>query len=116
MKVREIAEALNAEILCGFDGLDTEISCAFGSDLMSDVLAFVKGKTVLLTGLINQQVIRTAEMADLSAIVFVRGKKPEEDIIRLAQENNIIVLLTRDTLYSASGKLYARGLAGIQLD
>lgn len=118
MKISEIKDILNAEILCGCDCLDTEIeiASAFSSDLMSDVLAFVKGKTLLLTGLTNQQVVRTAEMADLSVIVFVRGKKPEEDIVRLACENNIILLLTKDTLYTASGKLYSRGLAGIQLD
>lgn len=116
MRIKEIREILNAEVLCGCDFLDTEVVNAFSSDLMSDVLAFVKGKTVLLTGLTNQQVVRTAEMADLSAIVFVRGKKPEEDIIRLACENNIILLLTKDTLYTASGKLYSKGLAGIQMD
>jgi predicted transcriptional regulator len=96
--------------------MDGEVSYAFGSDLMSDVLAYVKGKTVLLTGLTNQQVVRTAEMADLSAIVFVRGKKPGEDIIELAEEKDIVLLLTGDTMYTASGKLYSNGLEGVRID
>lgn len=116
MKILEIKRILDAEVLCGDHLLENEISYAFGSDLMSDVLAFVNGKTVLLTGLINQQVIRTAEMADLNAIVFVRGKKPEPEIIELAVENNIVLLLTRDTMYTASGKLYGNGLEGVKIN
>jgi len=116
MKICEVKEVLNAEVLCGDDLLENEVSYAFGSDLMSDVLAFVKGKTLLLTGLTNQQVVRTAEMADLSAIVFVRGKKPGEDIVQLATEKDIALLLTRDTMYTASGKLYSNGLEGVSID
>ncbi|HYF82555.1 MAG TPA: DRTGG domain-containing protein [Clostridia bacterium] len=115
MKICDVSNILNAEVLCGDKNLNKEVSYAFGSDLMSDVLAFVKGKTILLTGLTNQQVVRTAEMADLSAIVFVRGKKPEEDIISLACENEIVLLSTRDTLYTASGKLYSNGLEGVSI-
>jgi len=116
MKICEVKEVLNAELLCGDELLENEVSYAFGSDLMSDVLAFVKGKTLLLTGLTNQQVVRTAEMADLSAIVFVRGKKPGEDIVQLATEKDIALLLTRDTIYTASGKLYSNGLEGVSID
>lgn len=116
MKIGEIKELLCAEILCGEEHLDHEVSYAFGSDLMSDVLAYVKGSTILLTGLINNQVIRTAEMADLNAIIFVRGKKPEPEIVAMAMENNIILMLTKDTLYTASGKLYCKGLQGIQIE
>lgn len=116
MRICEVKEILNAEVLCGEELLDNEVSYAFGSDLMSDVLAFVKGKTLLLTGLTNQQVVRTAEMADLSAIVFVRGKKPGEDIVELATEKDIALLLTRDTMYTASGKLYSNGLEGVTID
>lgn len=116
MKICEVKQILNAEVLCGNNLMDNEVSSAFGSDLMSDVLAFVKGKTILLTGLNNQQVVRTAEMADLSAIVFVRGKKPGEDIIDLATEKDIVLLLTRDTMYTASGKLYSKGLEGVSID
>ena len=116
MKIYDVRKVLRAEVLCGNDHMDNEVSYAFGSDLMSDVLAFVKGKTLLLTGLTNQQVVRTAEMADLSAIVFVRGKKPGEDIVDLATEKNIVLLLTRDTMYTASGKLYSNGLEGVNID
>jgi len=116
MKICEVKEILNAEVLCGDNVLENEVSSAFGSDLMSDVLAFVKGETLLLTGLINQQVIRTAEMAELSVIVFVRGKKPGEDIVELAAEKNIALLLTKDTMYTASGKLYVSGLEGVSIE
>lgn len=116
MKICEVKDILGAEVLCGEELLDNEVIYAFGSDLMSDVLAFVKGKTLLLTGLTNQQVIRTAEMADLGAIVFVRGKKPGEDIVELAKENGIVLLLSRDTMYTASGKLYCRGLDGVSIE
>ena len=116
MKISEVKRILNADVLCGDQHMVNEVSTAFGSDLMSDVLAFVKGKTLLLTGLINQQVVRTAEMADLSAIVFVRGKKPEMEIIELAMENNIVMLSTKDTMYTASGKLYSNGLEGVRID
>lgn len=116
MKICEVKKVLGAEVLCGNDLMNNEVSYAFGSDLMSDVLAFVKGKTLLLTGLTNQQVVRTAEMADLSAIVFVRGKKPGEDIVDLAIEKNIALLMTKDTMYTASGKLYGNGLEGVTID
>jgi len=116
MKIREVKQILNAEVLCGNKLIDNDVLFAFGSDLMSDVLAFVKGKTLLLTGLNNQQVVRTAEIADLSAIVFVRGKKPGKDIIELATEKDIVLLLTRYTMYTASGKLYSNGLEGVCID
>lgn len=115
MKLKNVAELLNAEILSGTDNLDTEVDSAFSSDLMSDVLAYVDKKTVLLTGLTNAQVIRTAEMIDMPAIVFVRNKKPGSDIIQLAAENNMIIMCTEHTLYTASGLLYASGLSGIKI-
>ena len=116
MKICDIKEILCAEVLCGEKNMNNEVAYAFGSDLMSDVLAYVKGKTLLLTGLTNQQVVRTAEMADLSAIVFVRGKRPDEEIVQLAVENEIVLLSTRDSMYTASGKLYSNGLQGVSID
>ncbi|HYE11572.1 MAG TPA: DRTGG domain-containing protein [Patescibacteria group bacterium] len=116
MKINEIKELLCAEILCGEELLGCEVNYAFGSDLMSDVLAYVKGQTVLLTGLTNTQVIRTAEMAELNAVIFVRGKRPDQDLVTLARENNIVLMMTRDTLYTASGKLYCKGLDGVQIE
>lgn len=114
MKVKEIRDALHAEVLCGEDLLENKVLYAFGSDLMSDVLAFVKTGTILLTGLVNSQVIRTAEMADIKVILFVRGKVPDSDVIELAKENSITILATRYTLFTACGILYNCGLRGIE--
>lgn len=115
MKLREIAELLDCEILVGETFLDREVKYAFGSDLMSDVLAYTEEDTVLLTGLCNNQVIRTAEMLDLKSIVFVRGKRPSEDIIEMAKEDDILILRTEHTMYSASGILYSKGLQGTSI-
>ena len=87
MVIRKIAELLEAEVILGEDKLDMEVDMAFSSDMMSDVLAYVTGRTVLLTGLVNEHVIRTAEMVDLECIVFVRGKTPTQEIIDKAEEN-----------------------------
>ncbi|SDZ32203.1 DRTGG domain-containing protein [Proteiniborus ethanoligenes] len=116
MKLREIEQILNAEVLVGEEFLDREVFSAFGSDLMSDVLAFINDKSILLTGLTNPQVIRTAEMVDLFAIVFVRGKMPSQDLLDLALEKNITIMTTEYTLYTTSGKLYERGLKGIEVE
>ncbi|MBR4030112.1 MAG: hypothetical protein IKJ06_01790 [Clostridia bacterium] len=110
MKIKEVKELLNAEILNGIDQLEEEVYSACGSDLMSDVLAFVKHQGLLLTGLNNLQVVRTADMMDIRAIVFVRGKKPDEEIINLAKRKDMIVMTTEEPLYSACGKLYSAGL------
>lgn len=110
MKIWEIQELLKAEIWVGEDKKDTEIHTACGSDLMSDVLAFVKERVLLLTGLVNPQVIRTAEMMDIKAIVFVRGKKPTEDVIELAKSKKMIILSTQHPMYISCGLLYLNGL------
>ena len=111
MKIRKISELLNANLVYGEDMLDTDVHSACGSDMMSDVLAFVKDQAVLLTGLCNLQVVRTAEMMDMRCIVFVRGKKPTEDIIEMAKECNIAILTTDMRMYLACGLLYSNGLA-----
>ncbi len=110
MKIREIKELLNAEILCFPEGLDKEVNSACGSDMMSDVLAYVKDQAVLLTGLLNPQVIRTAEMMDMICVVFVRSKKPTEEMLQLAKEHEMVVLSTNLRMYDACGKLYHAGL------
>lgn len=109
MNISDIKEILGARMLVSID-LDRTILCACGSDLMSDVLAYVKEQAVLLTGLTNPHVIRTAEMLDVWAIVFVRGKVPTDDILEMASERNISVMTTSHTLYEACGKLYKTGL------
>lgn len=112
MKLSEVKEILGAEILSGEDLLEQEVDSAFGSDLMSDVLAFVKDNALLLTGLMNPQVIRTAEMLDITGIVFVRGKRPDESIIEMAKAKDMVLMTTDSHLYTASGLLYSNGLVG----
>jgi predicted transcriptional regulator len=113
MTLREIKELLEAELLCGEDSLDEEILFAGGSDLMSDVLAFGKPGILLLTGLTNSQSVRTANIIDASGIVYVRGKKPDEEGIKLAQEMGIPLLSTRYMMYTTCGLLYSKGLPGV---
>lgn len=115
MTLREVKELLEAEIITGAEYLEREVKTAFACDLMSDVLAFVDDKTLLLTGLVNSHTIRTAEMMDISAVVFVRGKKPEHDTIRLAEENEIAIMSTPHIMYVSSGILYSKGLKGAQI-
>ena len=112
MKIEKIKELLDAKVLCGEDKLENHVYSACGSDMMSDVLAFVKEQAVLLTGLINLQVVRTAEMMDMKCIVFVRGKNPSEEVIELAEESGIVLLSTEERMYVACGKLYENGLHG----
>ncbi len=112
MKLNEIKEILSAEVVCGDDMLDREVTSAFGSDMMSDVLAFAKADSLLLTGLVNPQTIRTALMLDMQGIVFVRAKKLSEEVISLAKESGIVVLSTNYRMFETCGKLYAKGLKG----
>ena len=112
MKIEKIADLLDAEVLCGKEFLDNHVYSACGSDMMSDVLAFVKEQAVLLTGLVNPQVVRTAEMMDMRCIVFIRGKKPTEDVLRLAEDAEIVVLSTPKRMFTACGLLYENGLVG----
>ena len=110
MKIREIAALLDAELLCGSENLEKEVYSACGSDMMSDVLAYVKDQAVLITGLTNPQVIRTAEMMDMLCIVFVRSKRPTDDMLALAAEHGIVVMATPRRMYEACGILYTAGL------
>ena len=110
MKVSKIAKLLDAEILCNGEYLDHDVYSACGSDMMSDVLAYVKDQAVLLTGLVNTQVIRTAQMMDMVCIVFVRSKKPTPEMTELARECGLVVLATDKRMYEACGKLYMNGL------
>lgn len=112
MTVNDVKELLDASIICGEEYLKKEVHTACGSDMMSDVLAFVKDQSVLLTGLCNPQVIRTAEMMDIVCIVFVRGKIPDEGMINLAKERSLVLLTTDQRMFSACGMLYEKGLRG----
>lgn len=112
MRIEEIIDILDAELLTKVDSSQLEIFSACGADLMSDVMAYVKENVLLLTGLVNVQVIRTAEMMDIKAVMFVRGKNPGQDIISLAEEKGIILMRTKQPLYISCGKLYSSGLTG----
>lgn len=112
MTLNEIVKILNADILVGQDQLDMEVKTAFGADLMSDVLAFAKSGSLLLTGLTNPQVIRTADILDIAAIIMVRGKKPAPETIRLAEELGIPILSTKFILFETAGRLYEKGITG----
>ena len=111
MKVKDIVDILKCQVLKEAN-MEEEVKTACGSDMMSDVLAFVKDQSVLLTGLLNPQVVRTAEMMDMRCIVFVRGKIPDESVVELAREMEITLLKTRFRLFTACGKLYLNGLRG----
>ena len=112
MKLADVQKILQAEVLCGSEHLhrDTQVAC--GADLMSDVLAFTKEKALLLTGLTNIQVVRTADMSDLVGIVFVRGKRPGPEVIQLAESKGIPLLLSNYPMYESCGALYRGGLPG----
>ncbi len=111
MKVSEIAEILKAEIIVE-GNMEENVLTACGADMMSDVLAFVKDQSVLLTGLVNPQVVRTAEMMDMHCIVFVRGKRVDETIMNLAKERNMTLLCSPYRMFTACGLLYDNGLRG----
>ena len=112
IKLSQVCSKLDAKILLGDNQMNREVASACGADLMSDVLTFTKRKTLLLTGLTNVQVVRTAELSDLCAIVFVRGKQPSKEIIEAAKENDIPLLVTCCTLFEACGRLYEMGIPG----
>ena len=109
MKIREIAEVLSAKVLTPEADLEREVFTACGSDMMSDVLAYVKDQAVLLTGLNNPQVIRTADMMDMVCVVFVRGKVPEQALLDMAEQKDIVVMTTEKTMFYACGMLYDCG-------
>ncbi len=110
MKISKIAEILEGTFICREDLKDKEVTSACGSDMMSDVLAYVKDQAVLITGLCNPQVVRTAEMMDMVCIVFVRGKQPSQAMIDLAKERGIVMITTPRRMFSACGLLYTSGL------
>jgi predicted transcriptional regulator len=109
MKLQQIISIVDGQVLIDA-GVDREISCAAASDLMSDVLAFAEPYSVLLTGLCNPQVVRTAEMADIAAILFVRGKVPEAETVALAKEKGITLVVTKAPMFEVCGRLYKAGL------
>lgn len=110
MQLSQVKDILKAKALCGDEHLDRDIEMVCGCDLMSDVLAYIKADSLLLTGLTNIQVVRTAEMAEVTAVCFVRGKEPPIDTIKLAAEKGVPLLKTDLSMYEACGRLYKEGL------
>ena len=112
MKLREIKELLDAEVLVCEEAVDSiEVEKAYASDLMSDVLAFSAPAALLITGLTNIHIFRTAQMLDIPAVIFVRGKKPDDNLLNLAKEANMPILVTQMSMFESSGRLYGNGLA-----
>ena len=112
MKISTIKDLLQADVVCNEELLGNHVYSACGSDMMSDVLAYVKDQAVLLTGLVNPQVVRTAVMMDMVCIVFVRSKQPTTEMIELARDSKIVIMTTDKRMYEACGILYNNGLVG----
>ena len=112
MTLREVKEILEAEVVVGHDQLDVEIKQAGCADLMSDVLVYCKAGCLLLTGLNNPQIVRTADVLDIAGIVIVRGKVPSPETVQLARELRIPILTTKYILFESVGRLYTRGVVG----
>ena len=110
MTISQAAAILNCKLVCGEQNQDKPLASACGADLMSDVLAFAKENSLLLTGMVNPHVVRTAEMLDVPCIIFVRGKKPTDDVVALAKQTGVTLLYCDCTLYEACGRLYSEGL------
>ena len=113
MKLSEIKNILDATVLTGEDQFDRNVVGAGGADLMADVLSAVAKDAVLLTGLTTEQVLRTAKVADVAAVFFVRGKRPDAPVIELAKFYELPCMLTKYSLFVASGRLYVNGLRGL---
>lgn len=113
MKLSEIRDILKAEVLSGHEQMDKAIFAGGGADLMSDVLSAVAKEAVLLSGLTTEDVVRTAKISAVGAVVFVRGKKPDDRVIELAKSYNLPVLCTKYSLFVSCGRLYMGGLRGL---
>jgi len=112
MTLQAVRDILNCRVIAGGDKLDGKVEVGCGADLMSDVLAFIKPNALLLTGLTNVQSARTAEIAGVTAIVYVRGKLPDKEAIDTAKEKGIVLMATNFPMFESCGRLYARGLPG----
>ncbi len=115
MTLKDIVQLLDGEVLNPEADLETEVPCAFASDLISDILMCTKEPTLLLTGLTNNQVIRLSDMIDIVGIIFVRGKRPLNEITEMARERNLPLICTNLTMYRSSGLLYNAGLRSCKI-
>lgn len=113
MKIAEIRDVLKATVVVGEDQLEETVVSGGGADLMDDILAALAQGSVLLTGVTTEQVLRTAKVAGVGAIVFVRGKQPDEVVIELARQYKMPLLTTHYSLFVGCGRLYMNGLRGL---
>jgi predicted transcriptional regulator len=114
MNLQDLMQTIDGTLLTNTTKLNREIKGGFGADLMSDVLASIQPEAVLLTGLCNPQVVRTAQMADVAAIVLVRGKRPPVETIRLANEESLPLISTPYGMFEVCGRLHDAGLASLE--
>ncbi len=112
MKLDAVVQTIQGTVLTTFPYENIEVKSGLASDLMSDVLVLAEPQTLLITGLTNPQSVRTAEMSDIIALLFVRGKHPQPQTIELAEETGIVLVLSPYTMYETCGLLYAAGLEG----
>ena len=111
MKINEIVELLDGDVIAGEHDLEIEILSAYSADLLSDVLALTEGDTLLITGTVTLQVIRVAEILGITAIIFIRGKQPSDDVMEVARKRlNIPMIVTKKTMFETSGILYKNGI------
>lgn len=111
MTAQEVIRVLEARVILEQNNLDLKVGSVYCSDLMSDILSFSKPDSLLITGLINPQIVRTAEMVEIAMICFVHGKQPQDETIELARENHIPLVRTDLSMYEACGRLFAAGPA-----
>lgn len=114
MNIQELIDIIDGNLITTTSDLNREIKGGYGGDLMSDVLASIQPEAVLLTGLCNPQVVRTAMMADVVAIVFVRGKTPSEETILLGNKENLALISTPMGMFELCGRLYQAGLPSFE--
>jgi len=114
MRLADIKETLRAEVIVGHDNLDIPVKAGTGSDLMSDILRGPTNGAILLTGLNNIQVIRTSVIAEVVAVILIRDKKPTQEMASLARKHGLPVLSTPFTMFSSCGRLFNKGLRGVE--
>ncbi len=113
MKIKEIVDILDAQVICGDHYQNSEVESGFASDLMSDVLTLDTDKMLLITGLANMQTIRTVEMADIHCVLFVRNKQVSPEMLALAKEQDLILIQCKYSMFNTVGKLFEAGLAPV---
>jgi predicted transcriptional regulator len=113
VKLRDVRDVLQCQVLTEGDDLDVDVQCVVASDGMSEILAFARSKELMITGLTNVQAIRTADIAGVSAVVFCRGKMPDGRVLEVAKKKGIPVLVTKMVMFDICATLYNKGLKGV---